>query len=298
MNRNTLLIIGGAFFMAALVAIVVQMKLGGSDGKPSSLTEVLVANKRLMIGEKIQPKDVRWQVWPKDGLFKGMILREDQDEEEEDLPVYDTPLRRNIESGEPVTTHAVIADVKGGNNFLAASIEPGMRAVAVSVKAETSVGGFLAPGDYVDVIVAYAPRLDTELKEFANDIIQRNASQTILSNVRVLAVDQNAKEQDREAKAAKTVTLEVTKDGAEKIALGEAMGDISLALRRMGEQDTDQDKALTITTDASVSSVIRKVREVKTRKEGSSNTVRVYSGTEIQNVPVRNSIEMTGEQAP
>ncbi|MDD9899589.1 MAG: hypothetical protein OXT65_01255, partial [Alphaproteobacteria bacterium] len=80
MNRNTLLIIGGAFFMAALVAIVVQMKLGGSDGKPSSLTEVLVANKRLMIGEKIQPKDVRWQVWPKDGLFKGMILREDQDE--------------------------------------------------------------------------------------------------------------------------------------------------------------------------------------------------------------------------
>ena len=116
--------------------------------------------------------------------------------------------------------------------------------------------------------------------------------------MRVLAVDQNAKEQDREAKAAKTVTLEVTKDGAEKIALGEAMGDISLALRRMGEQDTDQDKALTITTDASVSSVIRKVREVKTRKEGSSNTVRVYSGTEIQNVPVRNSIEMTGEQAP
>src|SRR5690606_13498786 len=100
--------------------------------------------------------------------------------------VYDAPLRRNIEAGEPITRQALVPDAKGGNNFLAALIAPGMRAMAVSVKANTVAGGFIAPGDRVDVILSYAPRLSSDMQSFSGEYIRRYASETILSNIKVL----------------------------------------------------------------------------------------------------------------
>lgn len=289
MNKSVLMIMGGALVVAILVAMIVQSKLSSKSTGGGASVEILVANKKLMLGERIKPEDVRWQAWPDAATFKGVIKKSEQ-KDEKDLDVYDTPLRRDIEAGEPVTKQSVIADVKGDGNFLAASIEPGMRAMAVAVKAETAAGGFIAPGDRVDVILSYSVKIAKDAQTFANNVISKYASQTVLTNVKVLAVDQKSTG-EQEAKVAKTVTLEVSREGSEILALATSMGDISLSLRRLGEKDGPSDAVTPITTDATTSEVIRKLNDILQKTVSTSNAVRVYSGSEIQNIPVRTSNE-------
>jgi pilus assembly protein CpaB len=240
----------------------------------------------MLVGEKLDAAQVRWQTWPEAGLYAGVIRRA-EGKEIEDLDVYAAPLRRNIEVGEPVTTQALVPDTKGGTNFLAALIEPGMRAMSVSVKPNTMAGGFITPGDHVDVVLSYTPRLSRTAQEHADKYVSRYASQTVLSNVKVLAVDQSAKEENREAKVAKTVTLEVTQEGAQILALADAMGDITLALRRIGDKDDEKSKVVPLTTDVTTSDVVKKLNNIATESKTSNQAVRMYGGPTIINMPVR-----------
>ncbi len=288
MNKSVLIIMGAALIVAMIVALVVQKKLApGDDGAPSLPTvEILVASKKMLIGEKLDAAQVRWQTWPEAGLYAGVIRRA-EGKEIEDLDVYAAPLRRNIEAGEPVTTQALVPDTKGGTNFLAALIEPGMRAMSVAVKPNTMAGGFITPGDHVDVVLSYTPRLSRTAQEHADKYVSRYASQTVLSNVKVLAVDQSAKEENREAKVAKTVTLEVTQEGAQILALADAMGDITLALRRIGDKDDEKSKVVPLTTDVTTSDVVKKLNNIATESKTSNQAVRMYGGPTIINMPVR-----------
>ncbi|MFH1158898.1 MAG: Flp pilus assembly protein CpaB [Pseudomonadota bacterium] len=289
MNKSVLMIMGGAFVIAIAVALLVQMKLAPKESRQSMATagtEILVTKKTLQIGETLKATDVGWTSMPDNLVFKGMIKRKEQADESK-LEVYNKPLRRTLESGEPVTIQAVVADAKGSGKFLSASISPGMRAVSVRVKAETAAGGFVAPGDYVDVILTYQVNLKGEAENYSSEAIQRFASETLLSNVRVLAVDQNSKEGSHEAKVARTITIEVSKQGAQILAMASTMGEISLSLRRLGEQDTKADQDVPLTTDVTTSRVIRKIYDIMDKSKVSSDTVRVYSGSSVTNVPVR-----------
>lgn len=292
MNKSVLIIMGAALIVAMVVALMVQKKLAPrDDGAPSLPTvEILVASKKMLIGEKLDAAQVRWQTWPEAGLYAGVIRRAGG-KEIEDLDVYKAPLRRNIEAGEPVTTQALVPDTKGGTNFLAALIEPGMRAMSVSVKPNTMAGGFITPGDHVDVVLSYTPRLSRTAQEHADKYVSRYASQTVLSNVKVLAVDQSAKEENREAKIAKTVTLEVSQEGAQILALAESMGDITLALRRIGDKDDEKSKVVPFTTDVTTSDVIKKLNNMATESKSSNQAIRMYGGTTIINMPVRTAPE-------
>ncbi len=295
MNKSVLMIMGGALVVAMTVALIVQSKLSPKQGASAPATiDILVARKKMLVGENLKSADVRWQSWPEAASFQGVIRKSEQDDLEK-LDVYGAPLRRNIEAGEPVTKQALIPDTKGGNNFLAALISPGMRAVAVSVKASTMAGGFVAPGDNVDIILSYVPRLPTGSEQYANEYVRRFASQTVLSNVRVLAVDQNAKDAEREAKIAKTVTIEVTQEGAQILALADMMGDITLALRRIGDKDGPRSVPVPFTTDSTTSDVVKRLNELVKQSRTSSNTVRMYNGTTIMNVPVRETPKTAGE---
>lgn len=289
MNRSVLMIMGGAVVIAIIVAMVVQMKISPktkNQNVAAASVEILVANKVLMTGEALKATDVRWEAWPDGSLFKGVIKRKDQADENK-LEVYGKPLKRNIESGEPVTTQALVVNAEGSGNFLAASIGPGMRAVSLSIKAETSAGGFVAPGDHVDVLVTYQMSPKGDISNYATMAIQKYASETVLSNVRVLAVDQNAKEEGHEPKVAKTVTLEVSKEGAQILAMAGSMGAVSISLRRLGEKDTAADRSVPLTTDVTTSKVIRKIYDLMDKSKTNTNTVRMYSGSAVQNVPVR-----------
>ena len=157
------------------------------------------------------------------------------------------------------------------------------------------VGGFLAPGDHVDVILSYTPNLPNVEDEVSDAVIRRFASQTVLTNVKVLAVDQNAKDEDRPAKVAKTVTLEVTQEGAQIVALADRMGDITLALRRIGEKDAPVSVPVPLTTDATTSAVVRKLNELNRKNKNAGGAIRMYSGSQVINVPVRVDAESAGE---
>ena len=292
MNRSVLLVMGGALMVAIVVALIVQSKVSPKARTADTSSQVLVASKQMLLGEKLKPENVRWEPWPASGMYSGVYKREDFPDDQKP-EIFDTPLRRQIESGEPVTRQALIPDVKGGKNFLAATISPGMRAVGLRINDVTSVGGFVAPGDAVDIILSYQANLPSATQAVGEMLIGRFASQTILSNVKVMAVDQSFKDEGREAKIAKVVTVEVTREGAEMLALAQQMGELSLALRRIGEKDTAESVVTPLTTEAGTSEVIRKLNEVLTTG-GPAASVRVYNGNIIQNVPVRPSGQQGG----
>lgn len=283
MNKSVLMIMGGALIVAVVVALVVQSRLSPrTTGEAPAMVDILVATKPVAVGQNLSPETLRWQAWPEKSAFRGVIRKGEQADISK-LDIYDAPLRRPLETGEPVTRQAMVPKSEGGNNFLAALISPGKRAVAIAVKADTMAGGFIAPGDHVDVILTYAARVTTG-REIAEQMAQRFASQTVVSNVRVLAVDQDAKDDARAAKVAKTVTLEVTQEQAQIIALSKRMGQMTLALRRIGDKDVPG-QAAPLTSDVTTSDVMKKVNEILGRSKG--NMVRMYSGQNIVNVPVR-----------
>lgn len=283
MNRSVLMIMGGALMVAIVVAMLVQAKLSPKTKKDVDVSnQILVANKQMFTGEKLTPENVHWEPWAKGGIYKGTYRREDYPDDASPPDIYNTPLRRTVEAGEPITQQALIPDIKGGNNFLAATISPGMRAVGLSVSAVTSAGGFVAPGDHVDIILSYGAALPDQMQEAGRAMFGRYASQTVLSNLKVLAVDQSFKDENREAKIARVVTLEVTREEAEVLALISQMGEISLSLRRIGEKDTPESLKTPLTTEARVSEIFGRVGQ-----GGPSGTIRFYSGNNIQNLPVR-----------
>lgn len=288
MNRSVLMIMGGALLVAIVVAMLVNAKLSPKTKKEADVSnQVLVANRQILTGEVLKPEDVRWEPWPAGGMFQGVIKHEEYPDKDHEPDIYQKPLRRKLESGEPITFQAMVPDVKAGNNFLAATISPGMRAVGMPVSAVSAAGGFVAPGDHVDVILSYQTSLPDQLQDVGRNMFGRYASQTVLSDVKVLAVDQSFKDEKREAKIARVVTLEVSKENAETLALAAQLGDLSLALRRIGERDAPAAMETPITSEARISEVFRKLGSGGNGGGAIAGTVRVYNGTSVQNVPVR-----------
>ncbi|GJL85050.1 MAG: hypothetical protein DHS20C02_08250 [Micavibrio sp.] len=294
MNKNILIVLGGAVAVALVVAMLVQVTLGGQKDQPTQMEEkleVLVATKDLSIGSELKAGDLRWQSWPKGSVFSGAVIRKDGKKAEEAL---EGRLRRDITEGEPVLRSALLSESKG--NFVAASLDPGMRAVALKVSAESMVGGFIGPGDRVDIILTYKEKIKTDDEDpRAQDIINKNlsklATETILQNVTVLAIDQMAtRPDDDKIKVGKTVSVAVDIYGAEKLALAREMGELTLSLRGIGDDAIVADKWPTL-TDARLTTIYDEVHEeYKNFKKDSglnTNIVRIYSGGQVQAVPAR-----------
>lgn len=278
MNKNVLIVLGGGFVIALLVALIVQ----ASFGKKTELVEIAVAARPLPIGTELTPDNIKWKGVPEDAVFEGSIRRVGN------KPVSQLVkgrLRRDLAANEPVLMSALIANGQG--NVLAASMKSGMRAVAIKVSAESMVGGFINPGDRVDVILTYQVSSEGIDSENVENPVERNATETVLENIKVLAIDQTARKDDDKAKVGRTVTLEVDQRGAEKLALTTEMGDLSLSLRAMGDTEISSGKKRRMTTDVEVSSVLQEINRNKRRSGGSSNIVRIYSGDTVENITVR-----------
>lgn len=292
MNKNVLIVLGGAVLVAVLVAALVQVSLGGKkNAVQEAKVEVLVASRNLGIGTELKPDSVKWQAWPKDSVFPGAIIREGQADAAKAITGR---VARDIAAGEPVMKTALLGSAKG--NFVAASLEPGMRAVAIEVSASSMVGGFLGPGDYVDVMLTYKESIKTEnddpsVKAMIDMNLDKLATETILHNVKVLAVDQTAKRpEDDKVKVGKTVTLAVSVQDAEKLALATDMGTLTLALRAVGD-DKVVEKTWPTTSDARLITVDNEIfTEFKKLEKDTginANIVRIYRGSAFDQVPVK-----------
>lgn len=293
MNKTTILIIAGGFVFAILSAFLVQLVTAPkkqADGQvQTAMVDVLVATKDLKIGDELTADSTSWKSWPEGAVFAGAVTRVNNQSNTEALKGR---LRRDVAAGEPLLKSALIDDTK--SNFIAAALTPGMRAVAVPVSAQSAVSGFISPGDFVDVVMTYDVRLpsDENIKGAAAAVVARSAAQTILENVKVLAVDQQTAQMS-EAKLAKTVTLEVDGKSAEILALAENMGKLSLSLRGIGDvgasiPDDSKDKTNSkATTDLRISNIMTELLRGENNTGSTNQVVRVYSGTRVENVSVR-----------
>ena len=293
MNKNVLIVLGGAVAVSLLVAVLVQVSLGKKE-EPTvqeARVEILVAAKDLGIGAELKGTDVRWQQWPKSSVFPGAIIRADGKKADE---VLKGRLARSVAKDEPLVSSSILGEGKG--NFVAASLQPGMRAVAIEVSASSMVGGFIGPGDVVDVILTYKQSIKTEkdedpaVKTMVELNLDKMATETILQGLKVLAVDQMAEKQPEEEKikVGKTVTLAVSAEDAERLFLASQLGELTLALRGVGD-DKLVVKTWPTISDARLTSVADEIfMEYEKMKKDSGinpNIVRIYNGGQLQVVP-------------
>jgi pilus assembly protein CpaB len=200
--------------------------------------EVLVASADFTVGKAVGEGGFIWKPWPTDALSPGVITRRDRPEADTELA--GTLVKSPIFAGEPVRESKLVRSDRG---FLSAVLPKGMRAVAVKVNAAATAGGFILPNDRVDVLM---------IREAAGGA----RSETILNNVRVLAIDQSIESEEGDQKsvmvAQDTATLELTPDQAELITQAQQMGTIALVLRSIEDSAPD---TITISKPTGVSVV-------------------------------------------
>jgi len=230
MNTQRMLILGVAAIAAGGAALLAHSLMGGGTQtakaslpppKPAT-SEVLVASQTLQPGTALTPSLVRWQEWPKSSVDSTFITQEQAPNLNQ--VIVGAVVRAPLVSGEPLTASKMVhADSAG---FMAAMVGEGMRAVSIGISTESGAGGFILPNDRVDVLVT----------QQISDSPRRFGAQTLLHDVRVLAVDQTFREdKDQKVVLAKTATLELTPHQAEHVEQAQATGTISLSLRALGD---------------------------------------------------------------
>jgi len=298
MNKNVLIVLAGGFLIAVLVAVLVQASLNGGSKQPievaavreEPMVQIIVAARDLKIGDELRDENMRWQDWPKNGVFPGATVRQGDAKPSAQL---NGRLRYAVKAGEPVDKSALIpADQTG---MLSAMLSEGMRAVSIDVNASGIVSGFVGPGDFVDIVMTYNDRIrydgeSREVEAYLLTAINNMASETIMENVKVLAVDQSqTRSEDNRVRVGKTVTLEVDQRGAETLALASRMGNLSLMLRRLGDDKVGAANQ-PVVTDARLTRIRSEVYNEISKKENNSsqrsNIVRVYRGGDMQEIAV------------
>jgi len=187
--------------------------------------DILVAKGDINMGQVVAANDIQWQVWPASGASSHFIRRKDRPNAVEQLT--GTIARAPFVAGEPIREAKLIK--ANGSGFMAALLPSGMRAISTEISPETGAGGFILPNDRVDVLLT---RRDRETEKATG--IEAHTSETILTDVRVLAIDQTIEEKNgQRVVVGKTATLELSPRQAETLAVSRQRGTLSLALRSL-----------------------------------------------------------------
>ncbi|MFC4273201.1 Flp pilus assembly protein CpaB [Sneathiella chungangensis] len=199
----------------------------------SQNVKILVAATDLPAGTLVQEQHLKWQAWPEDDDIEDMYIVEKA------RPLDDfigTVVRQGIVAGEPITDARMVKP--GQSGFLAAVLNPGKRAVSIPVDITSGIAGFVFPGDRVDVILTHSLVAESEVE--GETSAARRASETILTDVRVVAMDQSTNDQEQEASVRRVATLEVSPKGAEIIAVAKELGQLTLSLRALARIEDEE----------------------------------------------------------
>jgi pilus assembly protein CpaB len=188
--------------------------------------EVLIAKNDIQLGQAVKPDDLQWQSWPAATASNAFIRRDARPDAQNQIAgaIARVPLMQ----GEPIREQKLVR--AEGSGFMAAILPSGMRAVSTEISAETGAGGFILPNDRVDIVLTRRLKNpDANGALAGNDLI---LSEVILTNIRVLAIDQAPKEKDgQNAVLGKTVTLELKPDQVATLSAARQGGTLQLALR-------------------------------------------------------------------
>ena len=235
--------IGLAFIVRGMVTPQRPEALAAAP-PPQPVVQVLVAKRELPIGTRLTPADLGWQPWPANALNAAFVTDgaapalpakmpdkavQKAARAANDLVMPQGPIqafegaivKEALAAGEPVVARKVVR--AGQSGFMAVVLAPGMRAMAIPINAETAAGGFILPGDRVDVL---------QSRQDSSGGAKTMLTEVLMRNVRVLAIDQNIEP----AKDSRTIvggvaTIEVPAADVEVIARGKAQGEMQLALR-------------------------------------------------------------------
>ncbi|MGL4405716.1 MAG: Flp pilus assembly protein CpaB, partial [Notoacmeibacter sp.] len=187
----------------------------------AEMEQVLVASGDIPMGGEITSQ-VSWQDWPSSAIQDGFIKKSVEPTALEDIA--GSVVRSPILNGEPIRRAKLVG---AGQSFMSSILPAGKRAVATQIAADTSAGGFILPNDYVDVIMTRRLVATPETPE-------RFTTETVLKNIRVLAIDQTIQEDEegRRVKVGETATLELSSEQAELLTVAQQMADrLTLVLR-------------------------------------------------------------------
>lgn len=237
MRKSTIVMVAFAVVFGLLAVFIAQAWLNGqaerrlrsleAQKKPLSTNTIVVAAQRLPFGVELAAEHLREVPWPSDAMPQGAFANVSGL-----LSAGKRVVLAPIEANEPVL--AVKVTGPGQRATLSAIVGEGMKAVSVRVNDVEGVGGFVLPGDRVDVVLT-------------RQIEKGDATtEVVLQNARVLAVDQSADDRTSKAAVAKAVTLEVDTLGAQKIWLAASVGSLSLLLRKAGELSSESTRRVTL----------------------------------------------------
>jgi pilus assembly protein CpaB len=230
-------------YTARIVVLIIALSAGGvaaylasgSDNKPAptaavaqlQTVDVLVAKSDIGLGQTVTPENLQWQTWPAATSSNGFIRRNERPDAT--TQIAGSIARTPFIAGEPIREAKLVR--ANGSGFMAAILPTGMRAVSTEISPETGAGGFILPNDRVDVILSKREKNPDHAGP--SDVVN---SEIILSNVRVLAIDQAPKEKDgQNSVIGKTVTLELKPEQSETLARARQSGTLSLALRSIAD---------------------------------------------------------------
>jgi pilus assembly protein CpaB len=267
-----------------------QLAQPAAAPQPVQKTHVLVAESNLPAGSFLKEQNFRWQAWPDEAVPENYMIQG----EVELVELTGAVARRAFTAGEPITRSLIVKP--GERGFLAAVLRPGYRAVALQVNATSAIAGLVFPGDRVDIIITYL----IEEGLIRSRARERHASETILTNVRILAIDQEMENPDGTPRVGKNATFEVTPKQAEMISMLREMGRLSLALRPLAKdeeelkrivesgapiEEPDPTQGETYTLDTEVSNLLNRLYYPPRRQQEQS--VRVVRGNQAEKTNVR-----------
>ncbi|MDE2375940.1 Flp pilus assembly protein CpaB [Bradyrhizobium sp.] len=227
---------------ARIVVLVIALGAGGVaaylassyENKPAPAapvaeklptTEILVARSDIGLGQVVRPDDLQWQSWPA-GTASGNFIRRDGRPDAQ-TQIAGSIARVPMMQGEPIREQKLVK--AEGSGFMAAILPSGMRAISTELSPESGAGGFILPNDRVDVILTRREKNNGVGSEGRAELI---SSEIILSNIRVLAIDQMPKEKEgQNSVIGRTATLELKPEQAETLARARQSGTLALALR-------------------------------------------------------------------
>jgi pilus assembly protein CpaB len=244
MDVKKIVLLIGALAIAAITAVMAKNMFTGAGAPEASATpvvqagpEVLVATRSLPVGTLIDAEALRFQAWPEGLVQPAYFMKGQPGTNPADL--LGTVVRNEITAGQPITQGSLIKP--GERGFLAAALGPGMRAVTVPVSNVSGVSGFVFPGDRVDILL-------TQTVAGGGEGQPLKATETIIRNIRVLATDKRTTGTNAEGKPEvldfSSVTFEATPKLAEKIAVAQTLGALSLSLRSIADNTAELERAI------------------------------------------------------
>lgn len=243
-NTRSIILITTAIVIAGIAAFFARSLVSTPEVAQTTIVQqvasdvqVLVSNREIQTGSFIKREDLHWQSWPGDNVNEHYTLKGSDEEANAQLETFlGAVAKAPIAAGEPIVNGRVVKP--GTRGFMAAVLQPGHRAVAISISARTGLSGFIFPGDTVDILLTHEV---AEMEVAVQEPTMIQVTETVLEDIRVLAIDTQMSNETNTPSIGKIATFEVLPKQAEKIALMSRMGDLSLALRSLAtESESDE----------------------------------------------------------